>query len=439
MTDDLEIGGSRKENSISMLQVWLVANTIAWPFNLKLSGLTLSLNVIFLIPFGLVWLWRRRTIVSSSARVLVLLLGYLAFSWYVAVSGPCNDKLPKLLMTAPVMAFLVLIGWEAGRTANNSDWLKLEKAALGALWAGFAGFLVEMAVPSWFAFQQGFRAEGKFSGLFTEPSHVAFSLFPCIAILLVSQKRKMRRWGMWALFGLFLLSRSSTLIALTASWFLYRLIIQRKLRSGALFGLGVILLIGLGAIINYETLLAPTVVRIIGIVASSDTNNLSSLVYVQGWEDAWENLSRTHGLGLGFNMMGCHPLPEVPIRAILSIGGMDELNAEDGSFQFGKIVSEAGVAGIAFYVAIIWWWFQLEKRIRKIGHNADCSAVTMQAALIFCFVASSFIRGAGYFSAGILLWLIAVSGASKWQSSLITKEASGQIGLKRLIMNRQGQ
>jgi hypothetical protein len=185
--------------------------------------------------------------------------------------------------------------------------------------------------------------------------------------------------------------------------------------------LGVALILVLGAVTNYEAFLAPTAERIMGIAASDDTTNVSSLVYVQGWQDTWTNLSRTHGLGLGFNMMGCSPLPDVSARVLLSLRGMGQLNAEDASFQFGKIVSETGIVGIGFYIAVIWWWIRLEKRIRMAGSNEGSSAT--QAALIFCFVASSFIRGGSYFSAGILLWLVAVSGASKWQMKLLTKRA----------------
>jgi hypothetical protein len=161
-------------------------------------------------------------------------------------------------------------------------------------------------------------------------------------------------------------------------------------------------------------LVAPTADRIVGIFASNDTDNISSLVYVQAWQDGWANIVRTHGLGLGFNMMGCHPLPDVPARAVLALHGLEEANAQDGSIIFGKVVSEAGVFGIVFYVMVIWWWVRLEKRIQIAKNDAGRFAASTQAALIFCFVATSFTRSVGYFTGGLLLWIVAVSGASKW-------------------------
>jgi hypothetical protein len=212
-----------------------------------------------------------------------------------------------------------------------------------------------------------------------------------------------------------LFSRSSTLLAFIVVWILYRLFSQRRLRQAGVLVFGMASLVILGSAINYDLLIRPTVARVVGVAAPGDTENTSSLVYLQGWQDAWVNIVRTHGLGLGFNMMGCHPLPDVPARTILALEGLEELNAQDGSILFGKIVSEAGVGGIVFYSAIIWWWVRLEKRIRAAEDGAGRLAASTQAALIFCFVVSSFIRSVGYFSGGMLLWIAAVSGALKWQ------------------------
>jgi hypothetical protein len=268
-------------------------------------------------------------------------------------------------------------------------------------------------MPAWFPDQEGYRVEGKLSGVFQEPSHVAFSLFPCIAVLLVAENKRTRHKGMVALLGILLFSRSSTLIAMIAAWIMYRLLVQRKARQTVLFALAAAALVALGTAIDYERLIMPTIDRIVGITAASEAGNISSLVYVQGWQDAWSNLRRTHGLGLGLNMMGCGSPPDVSARAVLALEGNPNLNAEDGSFLFAKVVSEAGVGGIAFYLGVIWWWAQVELTLRHHRKDATRCAAEVQAALLFCFVASSFIRSEGYFGSGFLLWIVAVSGASQ--------------------------
>jgi hypothetical protein len=221
---------------------------------------------------------------------------------------------------------------------------------------------------------------------------------------------------MLSLLGILVFSRSSTLIAFIGVWILYRLIVQRKLRQTAVFAMGIALLVGLGASVNYTLLLEPTLNRIAGIAAPNATDNVSSLVYVQGWQDTWFNLKRTHGLGLGVNMMGCGVLPDVSARDALALIELGDINSTDGSFMFSKVVSEAGVVGIALYAVIVWWWIQLEKRLHGLGKNEASLVLSAQAALILCFLASSFIRGGGgYFDGVPLLFVAALSGASRWQ------------------------
>ena len=414
-----------------MLQLWFVANTVLWPFSIKVGGLTLGLNMIALLLAGTVWLGRRWKISVLSARIFAALLVYMVFSWFLALAGTCDDKFLKAALTAPILLLLVLIGSEAGHRASCSDWIKLEKTVVWVLLSAFLGFAAEMIFPQRFTFQSIYRATGKYSGIFQEPSHVAFSLFPCVAILFVAESKRSRRIGMAALLGLLVFSRSSTLIALIAAWLLYRLVIQRKIRQAVLLVVGAASLIAVASAINYDALVAPTIERVVGIGASDQTDNVSSLVYVQGWEDTWANLLRTHGRGLGINMMGCSPLPDDSARALLSAMGIEGLNAEDGSFLFAKVVSETGLAGIAFYIVIIWWWVGLERQLIHVEGEVAHTAVAIQAAIVFCFVASSFIRGAGYFSGGLLLCVAAVSGASKCRQQHAAKPNTGQSRLEQ--------
>lgn len=409
-----------------MLQLWFIANTVLGQFNTKIGGMKLGLNVVVLIFAGAVWLGRSWKIAVGSAKVLLAFLAYVIFSSIVTLTGPCNDLLQKSLFTMPILMFLVLIGLEVGRKATGSDWLNLQKTALWCLLAAFLAFVVEMLMPSWFPLQSGYRSEGKFSGLFQEPSGVAINLFPCIVVLLVAEGKRTRQKGMLALVGLLLVSRSSTLIALIAIWAIYHLLVHKKIRQTALLALGIVSLIAVGAALDFDRFVSPTLERIAGVAAPSETENISSLVYVQGWQDAWFNLRRTHGMGLGLNMMGCGMLPDVSARSVLALAGA-ELNSEDGSFLFAKVVSESGVAGIVFYIVAIWWWVQLERKIRSLSKDASRFAVETQAALMFCFVASSFIRGSGYFEGGLLLWVAAASGASKWRN-LSTQPAGAPVG-----------
>jgi hypothetical protein len=385
-----------------------------------LGGFWLQLNTVLLTLAGLVWILRNRHVSLSSLKVLAAFLFFLLYSWGIAWVGPCRDSFPKSFITSAILMFLALVGLEAVRRSTPADWIRMEKTATTAIVVVFLSLALQAIHPAWFSQSQRYTFTHRYSGIYGEPSSVAFSMFPCVAILLVSAERKMRMRGMVALLGFLIFCRSSTLISLIVVWFLYRLVAHRKIRQAAVIAAAMVLFYFIGAIVNYDLYIAPTVSRAQGVAALNDADNLSSLVYVQGWEDSWENLRRTHGLGLGFNMMGCRPLPDVPIRRILYwLGpGMDELNAQNGSILFGKVISETGIFGFFFFAALIVWWIRFEYRIQRYASADDRPALDIQAALIFSFLACSFIRSAGYFNATLLLLIIAVAAAFRWQSKL---------------------
>jgi len=407
-----------------MLQLWLVANTILWPLSATLGGMTLGLNVVVLILVGIVWLGINWKIAIGSAELILAFFAYAIYSSIVVLAGPCRADFSKSILSIPILMFLFLLGLEVGRRANNRDWLKLQTTSQWILVVVYISFAIEKLVPALFPLHAGAQASGQLSGLFSEPSHVAFSLFPCVAILQVSACKKTRRKGILAHIGLLVFSRSSTLVVLTAAWIAYRHLVQRKIRQAVLVVLGTALLVALVSIINFDQFVLPTVTRATGVAASSETTNVSSLVYVQGWQDAWFNLQRTRGIGLGLNMMGHGTLPDVPARNVLSLLGLENLNAQDGSFLFAKIISETGVLGMALYVMIIWRWIRLEKSLRRHSENPVHSVAVAQTALIFCFIVSSILRGAGYFSGGLLLLVVALSGTSKWRRNSLAQSDS---------------
>lgn len=409
-----------------MLQLWFLANVLLWQFSIEIFGSKLGLNVALLAMFGAVWIWKRQRITFLSAKVLFSIAVVLLLSCIVAIAGPCTDKFQKILITAPVLIFLTLVGLEVGWRATERDWVKLQNAAVWALLLGFAGIAVEIILPDLFPIKAQYRGEGKFSGFYSEPSFVAFSLFPCVLILLEAQCKKLHRRGLLALCGLVLLSRSTTLFALIVVWGMYRLLKRRDLRLSLYMAVGATLLVGLASILSYDLLVAPTVERIAGVAVAGSVENLSSLVYLQGWQDAWDNLSRTNGLGLGFNMMGCSPLPDVPARVIIASVFNLQINEEDGSVLFGKLISETGVVGLLLFVALMWWWFKMELNLFRLDSAQQSTARSIQLVLIMSFIATALIRSTGYFSGSFFLLVVAIAAAVKRQSGGFARPSTVQ-------------
>jgi hypothetical protein len=411
-----------------MLPLWFVTNSLFWQFSIEIGGLKLGLNTVILSLSGAIWIFLNTRVSGFSARVIFGLIIFLALSYLVAITGTCTDKFQKFVFTAPIFIILVCIGLEIGWRATLNDWRHLESVAKWILLIAIVGFIFEVLMPEFFPKQAAYRFQGKLSGLFNEPSHVAISLFPSIAILLVSRRVKFFRLGMLALFVLTLLSRSTSLIALICSWILYSLLIKRKAKLGS--GLIYVFILSsiaiLAALANFELVVEPILNRVSGVFSFASgefgvndtdgvlTEHISSIVYMQGWQDVWFNLQRTNGLGLGFNMMGCSPLPDVPARTILgSMFSLGELNAEDGSFLFAKMVSEVGVIGALMFFSIVWLIIQLHIKMGKNYYSELNDTMSMLAALIFVIFTSFFVRSTGYFGGGFLLIVVAVAGAVK--------------------------
>lgn len=397
-----------------MLQIWFALHTLLWSTGIEIGGSVLSLNVLLLIPVGILWLLRRRKITKITFIATAVFVIILLFSFAVSRVGPCEDKFSKAIITAPLLTLLLIIGLEIGAKATPKDWLKLRTTAFWTIVTAFIFIVAEMLFPQFFSPNKSmYHPEYKYSGIFNEPSHVAISLFPCIAILLSSTDRSFNRKGIFALLLLFIVSRSSTLVMLTFCYIAYRLVILGKLRQSLKYLSILALVIAIATTMNYELLIAPTVARVVG-VTSSTNENPSSLIYLKGWQDALANITRTSGLGLGFNMMGCSPLPDTPLRSFLSVQGRMDTNNEDGSFLLSKIMSEFGLIALVFFVWVVSYWVRYEIKSKAWSTYALGEVSAIHNALMFSFVATSLLRSAGYFQGGIILWATAATGAALW-------------------------
>lgn len=141
---------------------------------------------------------------------------------------------------------------------------------------------------------------------------------------------------------------------------------------------------------------------------SSETNNLSSLVYLQGLQDAWNSLFLSYGLGLGFQMLGTQPPSEasVLIASILDIQPEFALNRFDGGFLSAKIVAEFGVLGL---LCLIFYVYNLIKSYvfiyTKVNFKTDAYQVGFNVFFV-CSAVEFFVRGIGYFSPSLFILLI---------------------------------
>ena len=157
------------------------------------------------------------------------------------------------------------------------------------------------------------------------------------------------------------------------------------------------------------------------LIISSDTDNLSGLVYLQGLHDIYQSLQHTNYLGLGFQLLGNQPPTEVSFL-IEKIAGV-ALNRDDGGFLAAKVISEFGILGIALLAYYIVLGFTAFQYIRKRAFSELCTSTIQSlivASMLVTFSVEVFVRGVGYFSPGVFMFLMAFCYYEKYLKSSFT-------------------
>lgn len=140
---------------------------------------------------------------------------------------------------------------------------------------------------------------------------------------------------------------------------------------------------------------------------SEENTNISTLVFLQGWqllEEAWD---KTHGFGLGFQQLGVNGSEVDAALLIQSLVG-DDQNLKDGGFSTAKIVSEFGVFGVAilaaYAVAAIKSFLLL--RTPATSNRLIHPIHLIAASLVVGYTVELLIRGGGYFTPSAFLMLV---------------------------------
>ena len=165
---------------------------------------------------------------------------------------------------------------------------------------------------------------------------------------------------------------------------------------------------------------------------SGEVQNLSSLVYLQGWQLIEESLTATHGLGQGFQQLGLSGTAVSAADLIRAITG-GELNLLDGGFNLAKLVCEFGVLGAllsAWYVFVGLRAFRTLRSV-AVGRQTVCGLQIFCASVILGYLLEILLRGAGYFTPTGLLLLTALMLKERRMSSFMARILSN----RRVLQN----
>ena len=148
-------------------------------------------------------------------------------------------------------------------------------------------------------------------------------------------------------------------------------------------------------------------------ITDPDAENLSRLVYTQGWESIASALRYSYGLGVGFQNLGSEP----PGQAAATIEALTagSLNRLDGGFLAAKIIGEFGIVGmiLVFSTTVVALISGLELR-RQITRNISTKKDEyIPLCFTYTIVLELFFRGTGYFSPSFLMFLYFLPKALK--------------------------
>jgi hypothetical protein len=239
---------------------------------------------------------------------------------------------------------------------------------------------------------------------FPEPSHFALGFVQISAFVLPLLNKNQRLFVASAPFLLGLLFPNLTL--LVSSFCLVCLL----LRIRTLMFILLVFVFVAYLLANSEL---PIVLYILSRLSGDDGQNLSSLVYLQGWQSIYSALSSTNLIGLGFQNLGNEPLTEAGAM-ILEINNDSALNRLDGGFMLPKIIGEFGLIGILF---VTFYFFNVVRSFLLIRNIMATTSLTLHASMLipvlalYSSIVEVFVRGVGYFSPSFIITLVLVPSA----------------------------
>lgn len=138
-------------------------------------------------------------------------------------------------------------------------------------------------------------------------------------------------------------------------------------------------------------------------LSPNDSDNLSVLVYFQGWQNALLAFWKTSGWGVGFQQFGiASPTGEVTEKILLLYGL--ESNLLDGGSLAPKLLGEFGILGAVIIMAMT---VRAARAFCVLKHGQITTNLFLFARCVEVgILIELFIRGVGYFSPGLFIYLI---------------------------------
>lgn len=142
---------------------------------------------------------------------------------------------------------------------------------------------------------------------------------------------------------------------------------------------------------------------------NDQSQNISSLVYLQGWQLIQESLDKTYGIGLGFQQLGEFG-SNVPASHQLELLMGQTMNLKDGGFNLSKLLSEFGVFGGVLLVCYLRITISAVFLLRRVAlwDKSQSASLVFAASSIVGYLIEMLFRGAGYFTPTTMLLISSI-------------------------------
>ncbi|MCV2364701.1 hypothetical protein LNV23_14705 [Paucibacter sp. DJ1R-11] len=229
---------------------------------------------------------------------------------------------------------------------------------------------------------------------FSEPSHLALFLAPILIFNCITAQPRAR---------LLILAA-----ALTATAILQNVTLATICLMTAVLCLSPRYLLLLAVTVVPAVLLLDLEYYLVRLDFSGESDNLTNLVFFQGWQLILEALERSHGFGLGFQQLGVFGTDSDAAELIRFIMG-EYLNLLDGGFNLAKFIGEFGVFGMMLLAAFLYQLGVAIKLLRRTATRGQAIPLShvFAASCMMGYTVELFLRGVGYFSPSGLLLLSA--------------------------------
>jgi len=393
-------------------------------FYVAFSASSMAVGIIFTIIFTLVVSKKKLLAVKARRFYLVLLLTgfFLHFivGFILDFQGFSFKKLLSFCLIALMILSAALLSLNIQKSKNTELLFVLKRLSFLSIVIGIVSLLWNIDIL-------GYEKYAKSIFPFSEPSHYAITVGPTLFAtgLFLSSQMRILLVVVVFLMGVLYPSLLLLVIALfmTAIYFissLTRFVLMIVLASLTIVYLGTYT----DNIIYFTSRLDFT----------QSTQNLTALVYLQGWQDMYLALLLSKGLGVGFQSFSSLPPGEYG-EIIYQLAG-EYKNKTDGGFLAAKIIGELGVFGFIlilsylhlFYGSLVFIvkYIKCTKTKTKTKVISECrTSLVFGHAVIVIFFIEIFGRGYGYFSPGVFLFLVALFLTSSEESR--TSKLYGEI------------